>query len=225
MGGVTIRVFLLDDHEMVREGLCNLLESDEDIEIVGQAATAQEALTRISLTKPDVAILDVRLGESSGIEVCREVRSLHPEIVCLMLTSVADDEALYASVMAGAAGHVLKEIRSRDLIEDVKRVAGGASLMDPRAVARVVDRIANPPKSSSGLSTLSPQERRLLDFIGEGLTNRQIAESMFLSEKTVKNYMTGLLSKLNMSNRAEAAIFATKLNRDAAGPGVDHHST
>jgi two-component system, NarL family, response regulator DevR len=225
MGGVTIRVFLLDDHEMVREGLCNLLESDEDIEIVGQAATAEEALTRISLTKPDVAILDVRLGESSGIEVCREVRSLHPEIVCLMLTSVADDEALYASVMAGAAGYVLKQIRSRDLIEDVKRVAGGASLMDPRAMARVVDRIANPPKSSSGLSTLSPQERRLLDFIGEGLTNRQIAESMFLSEKTVKNYMTGLLSKLNMSNRTEAAIFATKLNRDAAGPGVDHHST
>src|ERR1700733_10854167 len=187
MGGVTIRVFLLDDHEMVREGLCNLLESDEDIEIVGQAATAEEALTRISLTKPDVAILDVRLGESSGIEVCREVRSLHPEIVCLMLTSVADDEALYASVMAGAAGYVLQQIRSRDLIEDVKRVAGGASLMDPRAMARVVDRIANPPKSSSGLSTLSPQERRLLDFIGEGLTNRQIAESMFLSEKTGKN--------------------------------------
>jgi two-component system response regulator DevR len=222
MESVAIRVFLLDDHEMVREGLCNLLESDEDIEVVGQAATAEEALARIPLTNPDVAILDVRLGDGSGIEVCREVRSLRPDIVCLMLTSFADDEALYASVMAGAAGYVLKQIRSRDFIEDVKKVAGGASLMDPRAVARVVDRIANPPKTSSALSVLSPQERRLLDFIAEGLTNRQIAESMFLSEKTVKNYMTGLLNKLNMSNRTEAAIFATKLNRGATNTEGDH---
>ncbi|HEY1761632.1 MAG TPA: response regulator transcription factor [Acidimicrobiales bacterium] len=219
---MAIRVFLLDDHEMVREGLCNLLESDEDIEVVGQAATAEEALARIPLTNPDVAILDVRLGDGSGIEVCREVRSLRPDIVCLMLTSFADDEALYASVMAGAAGYVLKQIRSRDFIEDVKKVAGGASLMDSRAVARVVDRIANPPKTSSALSVLSPQERRLLDFIAEGLTNRQIAESMFLSEKTVKNYMTGLLNKLNMSNRTEAAIFATKLNRGATNTEGDH---
>jgi two-component system response regulator DevR len=215
MERMSIRVFLLDDHEMVREGLCNLLESDEDIEVVGQAATAEEALPRIPLTKPEVAILDVRLGDGSGIEVCREVRSLYPEVVCLMLTSFADDEALYASVMAGAAGYVLKQIRSRDLIADVKKVAGGASLIDPRAVARVVDRIANPPKSPAALSALSPQERRLLEFIAEGLTNRQIAEAMFLSEKTVKNYMTGLLNKLNMSNRTEAAIFATKLARDA----------
>jgi DNA-binding NarL/FixJ family response regulator len=222
MESVAIRVFLLDDHEMVREGLCNLLESDEDIEVVGQAATAEEALARIPLTNPDVAILDVRLGDGSGIEVCREVRSLRPDIVCLMLTSFADDEALYASVMAGAAGYVLKQIRSRDFIEDVKKVAGGASLMDSRAVARVVDRIANPPKTSSALSVLSPQERRLLDFIAEGLTNRQIAESMFLSEKTVKNYMTGLLNKLNMSNRTEAAIFATKLNRGATNTEGDH---
>jgi DNA-binding NarL/FixJ family response regulator len=139
------------------------------------------------------------------------VRSSHPEIVCLMLTSFADDEALYASVMAGAAGYVLKQIRARDLIEDVKKVAGGASLMDPRAVARVVERIANPPQPRSELAALSPQERRLLDFIAEGLTNREIAESMFLSEKTVKNYMTGLLNKLNMSNRTEAAVYVTKL--------------
>jgi DNA-binding NarL/FixJ family response regulator len=214
---MTIRVFLLDDHEMVREGICNFLESDEDIEVVGQAATAEEALTRIPFTKPDVAILDVRLEDGSGIEVCREIRSSHPETACLMLTSFADDEALYASVMAGAAGYVLKQIRARDLIDDVKKVAGGASLMDPRAVARVVERIANPPKASAVLSLLSPQERRLLDFIAQGLTNRQIAEAMFLSEKTIKNYMTGLLTKLDMNNRTEAAIFATRLKGNTPG--------
>ena len=214
MGTMAIRVFLLDDHEMVREGICNFLESDDEIEVVGQAATVAEALTRIPLTKPDVAILDVRLEDGSGIEVCREIRSTHPEIICLMLTSFADDEALYASVMAGAAGYVLKQIRARDLIDDVKKVAGGGSLMDPRAVARVVERIANPPKASVALSLLSPQERRLLDFIAKGLTNRQIAEAMFLSEKTIKNYMTGLLTKLDMNNRTEAAIFATRLKGD-----------
>jgi DNA-binding NarL/FixJ family response regulator len=212
-----IRVFLLDDHEMVREGICNFLESDEDIEVVGQAATVAEAFTRIPLAKPDVAILDVRLEDGSGIEVCREIRSTHPEITCLMLTSFADDEALYASVMAGAAGYVLKQIKARDLIDDVKKVAGGASLMDARAVARVVERIANPPQASVALSLLSPQERRLLDFIAQGLTNRQIAEAMFLSEKTVKNYMTGLLTKLDMNNRTEAAIFATRLKGDTLG--------
>jgi len=218
MGVMAIRVFLLDDHEMVREGICNFLESDEGIEVVGQAATVAEALTRIPLTKPDVAILDVRLENGSGIEVCREVRSSHPEIRCLMLTSFADDEALYASVMAGAAGFVLKQIRARDLIDDVKKVASGVSLMDPRTVARVVDRLANPPKDTSALSLLSPQELRLLDFIAQGLTNRQIAASMFLSEKTIKNYVTGLLTKLDMNNRTEAAVFATRLKGDTAGP-------
>jgi DNA-binding NarL/FixJ family response regulator len=218
---MTIRVFLLDDHEMVREGICNFLESDSEIEVVGQAATVAEAMARVPLAKPDVAILDVRLEDGSGIEVCRDIRSAHPEIACLMLTSFADDEALYASVMAGAAGYVLKQIRARDLIDDVKKVASGASLMDPRAVARVVERIANPPKTLSSLGLLSPQERHLLDFIAEGLTNRQIAEAMFLSEKTVKNYMTGLLFKLNMNNRTEAAIFATKLKSGNAGPETE----
>ncbi len=217
-GDVPIRVFILDDHEMVREGIRSLLESDEELEVVGEASTAAEALTRIPLARPNVAILDVRLEDGNGIEVCRDVRSAHPEISCLMLTSFADDEALFASVMAGAAGYVLKQIRGRDLVDDVKKVAGGASLMDPRAVARVVERIANPPQVPSALAQLSPQERRLLDFIAEGLTNRQIAEMMFLSEKTVKNYMTGLLSKLNMSNRTEAAVFATKLKRPDDGP-------
>lgn len=157
MGFVTIRVFLLDDHELVREGIRSLLESDEDIEVVGEAATAEEALIRIPLAKPDVAILDVRLEDGSGIDVCRDVRSLMPGLVCLMLTSFADDEALYASVMAGAAGYVLKQIKARDLIEDVKQVAGGASLMDPRAVARVVERISNPPTVNPELKALSPR--------------------------------------------------------------------
>jgi DNA-binding NarL/FixJ family response regulator len=208
---MTIRVFLLDDHELVREGIRSLLDGDDEIEVVGEAATAEEALTRIPLAKPDVAILDVRLAEGNGIEVCRDVRSLLPDLVCLMLTSYADDEALYASVMAGAAGYVLKQVKARTLIEDVKKVAGGASLMDPRAVARVVERISNPPKVNSELKALSPQEGRLLDLIAEGKTNRQVAEAMFLSEKTVKNYMTGLLAKLKMNSRTEAAIYATKL--------------
>jgi DNA-binding NarL/FixJ family response regulator len=211
---MTVRVFLLDDHELVREGIRTLLESDGDIEVVGEAGTASEALTRIPLAKPDVAILDVRLEEGNGIEVCREVRSTVPEMACLILTSFADDEALYASVMAGAAGFVLKQIKARDLIEDVKKVANGESLMDPRAVARVVERIANPPPGDPVLESLSPQERRVLDLIAEGQTNKQIAESMFLAEHTVKNYITGLLRKLKMASRTEAAIYATKLKAE-----------
>jgi DNA-binding NarL/FixJ family response regulator len=217
MDPVAIRVFLLDDHELVREGVRSLLESDDDIEVVGEASTAAEALTRIPLAKPDVAILDVRLDEGDGIAVCREVRSLLPDLVCLMLTSFADDEALYASVMAGAAGYVLKQIRARDLVEDVKKVAGGASLMDPRAVARVIERITNPPELDPQISGLSPQERRILGFIAQGRTNRQIGEEMFLAEKTVKNYVSNLLSKLKMNSRTEAAIYATRLKAKNGG--------
>ena len=207
---MTIRVFLLDDHELVREGIRSLLESDPEIEVVGEATTAAEAMTRIPLANPDVAILDVRLEDGSGIEVCRELRSANAELICLMLTSFADDDALYASVMAGAAGYVLKQIKARDLIEDVKKVARGESLMDPRAVARVVERISNPPKTDPAMESLSPQEQRILEHISEGMTNKQIAESMFLAEHTVKNYITGLLRKLKMSSRTEAAIYATK---------------
>ena len=214
---MTIRVFLLDDHELVREGIRSLLESDPDIEVVGEATTASQALTRVPLANPDVAILDVRLEEGSGIEVCRELRSGKPDLTCLMLTSFADDDALYASVMAGAAGYVLKQIKARDLIEDVKRVAHGESLMDPRAVARVVQRIANPPKTDSAMESLSPQESRILEHISEGMTNKQIAESMFLAEHTVKNYVTGLLRKLKMSSRTEAAIYATKQRAEGSG--------
>jgi DNA-binding NarL/FixJ family response regulator len=219
MEPVKIRVFLLDDHELVREGIRSLLESDDDIEVVGEASTAAEALNRIPLAQPDVAILDVRLDEGDGIAVCREVRSLLPDLVCLMLTSFADDEALYASVMAGAAGYVLKQIRARDLIEDVKKVAGGASLMDPRAVARVIERITSPPEVDPQISGLSPQERRILGFIAQGRTNRQIGEEMFLAEKTVKNYVSNLLAKLKMNSRTEAAIYATRL--EAGNKGTD----
>jgi two-component system response regulator DevR len=221
MGRMGIRVFILDDHELVREGVRSLLESDEELEVVGEASTAAEAITRIPLAKPDVAILDVRLEDGDGVTVCREVRSLLPDLVCLMLTSFADDEALYASVMAGAAGYVLKQIRARDLIEDVKKVAGGASLMDPRAVARVVERITNPGDADPQLGSLSPQERRILDLIAQGRTNRQIGEDMFLAEKTVKNYVSNLLTKLKMKSRTEAAIFATRIEteKNRGGPG------
>jgi two-component system, NarL family, response regulator DevR len=217
---MSIRVFLVDDHDLVREGIRSLLESDEEIEVVGEAGTAEEAIHRIPLAKPDVAILDVRLGEGSGIEVCREARSAVPNLVCLMLTSYADDEALYASVMAGAAGYVLKQIKSRDLIDDIKRVAAGESLLDPRAVATVVQRISNPPKANPDVPALSPQESRILDLIAEGKTNRQIAEAMFLSEHTVKNYVTGMLRKLKMTSRTEAAIYATKARRKPEESGA-----
>ena len=209
---MSIRVFLLDDHELVREGIRSLLESDQDIEVVGEASTGAEALMRVPLAQPDVAILDVRLENGDGIEVCRELRSALPALDCLMLTSFADDEAMYASVMAGAAGYVLKQIKARDLIEDIKRVAAGESLMDPRAVARVIERIANPPKQDSLLSSLSPQEHRILELIGQGKTNKQIAGAMYLSENTVKNYITTLLRKLKVTSRTEAAIYATKHN-------------
>jgi|SRR5580658_7446337 len=214
---MTIRVFLLDDHELVREGIRSVLESDDEIEVVGEAATAAEAMTRIPMAKPDVAILDVRLEDSNGIEVCRDIRSAMPEVFCLMLTSYADDEALYSAVMAGASGYILKTVKGRALSDDVKRVAAGQSLLDPKAVATVVQRIANPPKAESQLETLSPQERRLLDLVAQGMTNRQIGEEMFLAEHTVKNYMTNLLRKLNLSSRTEAAIYATKL-RTASDP-------
>jgi two-component system, NarL family, response regulator DevR len=208
---MSIRVFLLDDHELVREGMIrSLLESDPELQVVGEAGTASEALMRVPLAKPDVAVLDARLEEGSGIEVCRELRSANPDLSCQMLTSFADDDALYASVMAGAAGYVLKQIKARDLIEDEKKVANGESLMDPKAVARVVQRISNPPKTDSAMDSLSPQELRILEHISEGMTNKQIAESMFLAEHTVKNYVTGLLRKLKMSSRTEAAIDATR---------------
>jgi two-component system, NarL family, response regulator DevR len=205
-----IRVFLLDDHEVVRRGLRDLLEAEDDMEVVGEAGTAADAITRIPLYKPDVAVLDVRLPDGDGIQVCREVRSDNPELACLMLTSFADDEALLAAIMAGAAGYVLKEIRASDLVTSVRRVAAGESLLDSNITNRVMDRIRSGPVIDPRLASLSDQERKVLDLIALGKTNRQIAEGLFLAEKTVKNYVSNLLAKLGMSRRTEAAVFAVR---------------
>ena len=214
----TIRVFLLDDHEVVRRGLRDLLESEGDIEIVGESGSAKEAIARIPALRPDVAVLDGRLPDGSGIDVCRQVRSVDPSIKALILTSYDDDEALFAAILAGAAGYVLKQIRGNDLIEAVRRVAQGESLLDPAVVARVFDRLRSGHEEDQRLSRLSEQERKILALIAEGLTNRQIAERMFLAEKTVKNYVSNLLGKLGMERRTEAAVFATK----AAARSHDH---
>ena len=206
-----IRVFLLDDHEIVRRGLKELLEGEEDLVVVGEAGTAAEALARIPATVPDVAVLDVRLPDGDGVEVCREIRSAHPEINCLMLTSYADDEALFSAILAGAAGYVLKQVRGTDLIDAIRRVAQGQSLLDPGVTARVLERLRSPQAPDDSLASLSEQERRILDLIAEGLTNRQIGERMFLAEKTVKNYVSNVLMKLGMSRRSEAAAYAARL--------------
>ncbi len=206
-----IRVFLLDDHEVVRTGLRALLETEDDIEVVGEAGTVADALNRIPLARPDVAILDVRLPDGSGVEVCREVRSDNPEIACLMLTSYADDEALLAAVLAGAAGYVLKQVGGTDLVSDIRKVASGGTLLDPGIAQRVLERVRRGSDEDKQLASLTPQERRILDQIAEGRTNRQIGEALFLAEKTVKNYVSNLLSKLGMERRTEAAIFATRL--------------
>jgi DNA-binding NarL/FixJ family response regulator len=215
---VTVRVFLLDDHEVVRTGLRALFEVEEDIEVVGEADSVETALRRVPAARPDVAILDVRLPDGSGIEVCRELRSATPELACLMLTSYADDEALLAAIMAGAAGYLLKEVRGNDLADSVRRVAAGQSLIDPHLAQRVLDRIRSGPEEDPRLASLTGQERKILALIAEGQTNRQIAESLFLAEKTVKNYVSNLLAKLGMHRRTEAAVFATRLaERQASG--------
>jgi two-component system, NarL family, response regulator DevR len=213
---VSLGVFLLDDHEVVRTGLRALLEASDDIVVVGEAATASEALARIPPTKPSVAVLDVRLPDGSGIEVCREVRSKHPEIACIMLTSYADDEALIASVMAGAAGYVLKQVGSVDLLDAIRRAGAGQSLLDPALTNRVLERLRDGPSVDPRIARLTPQERKILDLIAQGFTNRQIAETMFLAEKTVKNYVSNLLAKLGMERRTQAATFAARLDERSA---------
>ncbi len=208
-----IRVFLLDDHEVVRRGVAELLGAEPDLVVVGEAGTAAEALSRVPAARPDVAVLDVRLPDGDGVTVCRELRSRMPELRCLMLTSFADDDALFDAIMAGAAGYVLKQIRGTDLVGAVRTVASGQSLLDPRTTARVLDRMRSSAARKDPLSALSEQERTVLDLIGEGLTNREIGERMFLAEKTVKNYVSHLLAKLGMQRRTQAAILATELRR------------
>jgi len=205
-----IRVFLLDDHEIVRRGVRELLESTGTMTVVGEAGTAEEAYGRIPATAPDVAVLDVRLPDGNGVEVCREIRSKHPEIHCLMLTSYSDDEALFDAIMAGADGYVLKQIKTSDLVDAVTKIAAGESLLDPKLSAKVLDRLRNGEAEDDRLKHLTEQERRILALLAEGLTNRQIADQMFLAEKTVKNYVSNLLAKMGMSRRTEAAVYAAR---------------
>jgi len=208
-----IRVFLLDDHEVVRRGLAELLQSGGDIEVVGESGSAQEASRWIPALRPDVAILDARLPDGNGIDVCREVRAVDPSIKGLILTSYEDDEALFAAIMAGAAGYVLKQIRGTDLVDAVRRVALGQSLLDPAVTLRVLDRIRRGAGQPAELKALTEQERRILEYIAEGLTNREIAGRMSLAEKTVKNYVSSLLGKLGVERRTQAAVLATRLRR------------
>ena len=217
---MTIRVFLLDDHELVRTGLRALLDAEDDLEVVGEAGTAAQGLADIGATQPDVAILDVRLPDGNGIEVCRDVQSLFPDIRCLMLTSYSDDDALYSSIMAGTYGYVLKEVGGRDLLGDIRRVSRGVSLLDRTLTEELFDRLRKDQEAESRLTILTPQERRVLELIAHGRSNRQIAEELFLAEATVKNYVSSLLSKLGMRRRTEAAVYAAVLaERKSTGPG------
>ena len=205
-----IRVFLLDDHEIVRRGLRELFEAEDDLGVVGEAATEDEAVNRVHALDPDVAVLDVQLQSGSGIEACREIRSRHPRTACLILTSFSDDEALFQAIMAGAAGYVLKQIRSADLVDAVRRVAAGQNLLDPVVTARVLERLRSGPAQDERLARLTEQERKVLDLLAEGLTNREIGERLHLAEKTIKNYVTALLAKMGMARRTEAAVYAAR---------------
>ncbi len=209
---MAIRVFLLDDHEIVRRGLADLLNLEDDIEVVGEAGLAADALGRITATRPEVAVLDVRLPDGSGVEVCRDVRDSLPDVHCLMLTSYADDEALFNAIMAGASGYVLKDIRGNDLVDAVRQVAAGRSLLDPVATQRVLERLRKGEKHDERLDALTDQERRILELIGEGLTNRQIGERMHLAEKTVKNYVSSLLAKMGMERRTQIAAYVARMD-------------
>jgi two-component system, NarL family, response regulator DevR len=216
-----VRIFLVDDHEVVRRGLTELFNAEDDLDVVGEAGTAEQALTRVASARPDVAVLDLRLPDGDGVTVCREIRSSHPEIQCVILTSYADDEAVFNAVMAGAAGYLLKDVRGAALVEDVRRVAAGQSLLDPLVTKRVLERLRKGPQEDERLASLSEQERRILELIAEGLTNRQIGERMFLAEKTVKNYVSNVLMKLGMERRTQAAVYAARLaaEREKNQPG------
>jgi len=209
----SIRVFLLDDHEIVRRGIADLLEAEQGLEIVGEAGTAAEALRRIPAARPDVAVLDARLPNGSGIDVCCDIRSSNPEVNCLILTSYDDDDAIFAAVMAGAAGYLLKEIRGTSLVDAVRQVAAGKSLLDPSVTGRLLSRLRDGAPEDARLTSLTERERDILSLIAEGLTNRQIGERLFLAEKTVKNYVSGLLAKLGMQRRTQAAVYGAEVRR------------
>jgi two-component system, NarL family, response regulator DevR len=213
---MTIKVFLLDDHEVVRLGLRQLLEAEDDLEVIGEAGTAAQAVARVPALRPDVAVLDVRLPDGDGISVCREIRSaMEKPPACLMLTSYSDDEALFTAIMAGAAGYLLKQVSGTDLVGAVRRLAAGESLLDPAMTTAVLERLRHPAEEDDDprYKSLTDQERKILDLIAEGKTNRQIAQDMFLAEKTVKNYVSGLLRKLGMERRTEAAVYAVERDK------------
>ncbi|MFD8496037.1 response regulator [Amycolatopsis sp. NPDC059657] len=212
------QVFLVDDHEIVRRGLADLLGSEDDIEIIGEASSVSEALTRVPSSGADVAVLDIRLPDGNGVELCRELLDTVPKLRCLMLTSYADDEALFNAIMAGASGFVLKQVLGNDLVSAIRTVAAGGSLLDTRTTSALLNRIRRDRDNSDPVSALSEQERAVFDLIGEGLTNREIGERLFLAEKTVKNYVSRLLAKLGMQRRTQAAVLATELRRGPAGP-------
>jgi two-component system response regulator DevR len=216
-----VRVFLVDDHEVVRRGLADLLASDPELEVVGDAGSVSEAKVRIAALKPDVAVLDVRLPDGSGIELCRDLLSDLPELRCLMLTSFTSDEAMLEAILAGASGYVVKDIRGMELATAIKDVGAGKSLLDNRAAAALMAKLRGSAERQDPLSGLTDRERTLLGLLSEGLTNRQIATRMFLAEKTVKNYVSRLLAKLGMERRTQAAVFASKLGQRSAPPTTD----
>ncbi len=209
----TIRVFLLDDHEIVRRGIADLLHAEPGITVVGEAGTAEEAVRRIPAARPHVAVLDTRLPDGSGIEVCRGVRASNPEIRCIILTSYDDNDAIFAAVMAGAAGYLLKEIRGRSLVDAIRQVAAGKSLLDPAVTERLLTRLRDGEPTDQRLAALTDREREVLNLISDGLTNRQIGERLFLAEKTIKNYVSGLLAKLGMQRRTQAAVYGADVRR------------
>jgi DNA-binding NarL/FixJ family response regulator len=213
-----VRVFLVDDHEVVRRGLIDLLSADPELEVVGEAGSVAEALARIPASQPDVAVLDVRLPDGNGIELCRDLLSQLPNLRCLMLTSYASDEAMLDAILAGASGHVVKDIKGMKLAQAIKDVGAGRSLLDNRAAAALMAKARGAAEQRDPLSGLAAQERVLLDLLGEGLTNKQIAARMFLAEKTVKNYVSRLLAKLGMERRTQAAVFIAKLDQARGHP-------
>ena len=208
---MTTRVFIVDDHELVRRGLIELIDTEKDLSVVGQAGNVQEALTTLESLTTDVAVLDVRLPDGSGIELCREIRSLYPDVKVLILTSFLDDEALLGAVLGGASGYVIKDIKNLDLLEAIRKVAVGEVLLDIALVSTVTNRLRKVSNPASEIYELTDQEQRVLEHIGRGLTNRQIAESMFLAEKTIKNYVSSLLGKLGLERRTQAAALAARL--------------
>ena len=212
-----LRVFLMDDHEVVRQGLKAMLDAEPDMQVIGEASTAAEALARVPALRPDVAVLDVRLPDGDGISVCRELKSALPDLACLMLTSFGDDDALFSAIMAGASGYVLKQIKGNDLVGAVRTVGKGQSLLDPMATARLLQKMRSDAVRKDPLDVLTEQERKILDLIGEGLTNREIGERMFLAEKTVKNYVSSVLSKLGLVRRTQAAVMVTELKSGNSG--------